>query len=44
MDAFAEFAADGIDVLIGDSTNAPREGRSPSEQEVGDNAHQNHPR
>jgi ribonuclease J len=35
MGAFARFARDGVDVLIGDSTNAPREGRSPSEQEVG---------
>jgi ribonuclease J len=35
MNAFAEFAKDGVDVLIGDSTNAPREGSSPSEAEVG---------
>jgi ribonuclease J len=35
MDRFAKFAEGGVDVLVGDSTNAAREGRSPSEQEVG---------
>jgi ribonuclease J len=35
MGAFAKFASGGVDVLIGDSTNAAREGQSPSEAEVG---------
>ncbi len=34
LNAFAAFSKDGVDALIGDSTNAPREGRSPSEAEV----------
>ncbi|MES2907298.1 MAG: ribonuclease J, partial [Pseudomonadota bacterium] len=37
LNAFAEFSKSGVDVLIGDSTNAPREGRSPSEKEVAAN-------
>lgn len=32
---FARLAEEGIDALIGDSTNAVREGRSPSEADVG---------
>ncbi len=35
MGRMAAFAAEGIDALIGDSTNAWREGRSPSEADVG---------
>lgn len=34
MGAFARFSKDGVDALVGDSTNAPREGRSPSELDV----------
>lgn len=35
LDRFAAVAADGVDALIGDSTNAVRDGRSPSEADVG---------
>ncbi len=35
FDRMAAFGAEGVDALIGDSTNAVREGRSPSEADVG---------
>ncbi len=35
IERFEAVARDGVDVLIGDSTNAVRQGRSPSEADVG---------
>jgi ribonuclease J len=35
FDRMAAFGAEGVDALVGDSTNAVREGRSPSEADVG---------
>jgi ribonuclease J len=35
FDRMAAFGAEGVDALVGDSTNAMREGRSPSEADVG---------
>ncbi len=36
MERFAAFGAEGVDAVIGDSTNSTREGSSPSEKEVGE--------